>query len=655
MVRVTVATVALLLLYVTQAFAAERWYHRDGVNPGLKKIKHIVLFMQENRAFDHYFGTMAGVRGFQDPNVHISKNTGKDVFHQPVNKHMWDGDTSQPSGYYPPDDVHELKPFYVGWQGGDWPNRTQCMVAGTNDWRQNHQAYNFGEMDKWAMANTAYSIGYVRKEDIPVQHMLADTFTVGDMYYESIISSTDPNRVAWFSGTINPPRGSKINGTHKHMGGPTLDNDESPGCAKTDSGGGFSCMPLRWKTVPEYLQESGISWRVYQDKDNFGDDPLVFWEQYRTSAKKKGVLAQRGTSFPGLDKFYEDAREGTLPEVSYVVAPMQLSEHPPYMPIDGAWIQAKVANAVMHGKAWDSTALIYSFDETGGWADHVIAPLPPKSVQSEWTEDPYNKSIHSAPIGPGFRLPFYIVSPWTRGGHVFTEHCSHESQIMFLEKWALAHGKPFTSEEIPTWRREHMSDLVKAFDFSNEDTSVPSVPKVRKPSKDLVSGHYNGADVCQAIYLKNVQPKIPYKHMSSSNTMEVDKGFKRLRGDVTEGRRLTFEAHNRALSHSSSKLGSSKSSDDHDQKDQLFIVYWQGSEPRDNRFHIATTDKRYVTKSLGLSKNQKEAATFSLKDMGNGVGYKITELDSKKRVQLSDSGTVSFGDDTYFQIYSVTL
>lgn len=219
----------------------------------------------------------------------------------------------------------------------------------------------------------------------------------------------------------------------------------------------------------------------------------------------------------------------------------------------------------------------------------------------------------------------------------------------------MAHGKPFTSEEIPTWRREQLSDLVKAFDFSSKDTSVPEVPHVRKPSQDIFTGHFNGADVCQAIHLKKVQPDIPYKKLNPSNSMEVNKGFKRLRGDVTEGRRLTFEAHNRALSHSGSKLKSSSSSKEHDQKDQLFVVHWQGVNPKDNRFRIATTDQLYITKSLSLSKNEEKAALFSLKDMGNGVGYSISELDSGKRLQLNEDGSVALGGDTYFQIYSVTL
>lgn len=103
------------------------------------------------RAFDHYFGTMAGVRGFQDPNVHISPNTGKDVFHQPVN-------ASQLSGAQkPPANVTELLPWYLNAAGGDWVQATQCMVAGSNGWQQNHAAWNKGAQDQWVNANTPYS------------------------------------------------------------------------------------------------------------------------------------------------------------------------------------------------------------------------------------------------------------------------------------------------------------------------------------------------------------------------------------------------------------------------------------------------------------------------------------------------------------------
>ena len=124
---------------------------------------------------------------------------------------------------------------------------------------------------------------------------------------------------------------------------------------------------------------------------------------------------------------------------------------------------------------------------------------------------------------------------------------------------------------------------------------------------------------------------------------------------MTEGRRLTFEAYGYALSHSKSKLKSSSSKQEHNGKDQLFIVHWQGSEPKDNRFRISTTDKRYLMDSLSLSKNENEAATFSLKDLGNGAGYAVTELSSGKRLQLGQDGSVYLGGENTFHIYSVTI
>ncbi|WFD41109.1 phospholipase C [Malassezia japonica] len=614
---------------------------------GLKDIKHIVLFMQENRAFDHYFGTMEGVRGFQDPNVHISKNTGKDVFHQPVDQHM-----KSPK---PPKDVTELLPWYLNYQGGEYYDKTQCMVAGTNDWRQNHEAWNKGEIDRWATANTPYSIGYYRRSDLPIHFGLAGNFTVADTYYESVIASTDPNRVSWFSGTINVGN-SAVQGNARNLGGPVIDNNRDPRCLKADNGSEFSCRPLKWKTVPEYLQESGISFQVYQDFDNFGDNTLVEWKQYQEASAKKTDLAKHAVAFPGLAKFFKDAEQGNLPEVSYIVAPMQLSEHPPFTPNDGAWIQRKVAEAVMHGKNWDKTALIYSYDETGGWADHVMSPHPPKDSRGEWMIDPYNKSHGMVPTGPGFRLPFYIVSPWTRNGGVFTEHSSHESQILFLEEWSKAVGKPFHSKEINEWRRKHMSNLVKAFDFSHADTSMVQLEEIPKASQDAVTGAYNGATMCQLRHVGLVQPKVPYGKQNEEDALRVESGYKPTRGDLTEGRLLSFEANGYALAHGGHRLGASKAQDSHNGENQLFVIYWQGSAPKDNRFLIGTagSNPRYLTSSLKFTSSPKKATEYSFVDQGNGQGYTITETHSQKQLSITKDGSVAHANYATFTIYSVT-
>lgn len=129
------------------------------------------------------------------------------------------------------------------------------------------------------------------------------------------------------------------------------------GCEKPN----VNCYPLKWKTVFEYYEEAGISWQVYQDTNNFDDNPLAWFEQYQ-KAPRDSPLSQKGLAFLGLDAFYEAAGNGTLPQISFIVGPMELSEHPPYMPKDGGWLQQQVVNAVVNGPKYSSTVLMISYD-----------------------------------------------------------------------------------------------------------------------------------------------------------------------------------------------------------------------------------------------------------------------------------------------------
>jgi phospholipase C len=113
--------------------------------------------------------------------------------------------------------------------------------------------------------------------------------------------------------------------------------------------------------VPEFYQDAGVSWQVYQDVNNFDDNPLAWFKQFQT-ASNTSVLGERGMSFIGLDKFYSDCAAGTLPQVSYIIGPAELSEHPPYQPRDGAWLQRKVTEAVTNSPLYNKTALIISWD-----------------------------------------------------------------------------------------------------------------------------------------------------------------------------------------------------------------------------------------------------------------------------------------------------
>lgn len=124
---------------------------------------------------------------------------------------------------------------------------------------------------------------------------------------------------------------------------------------------GVSCYPLKWKTIYEVYEKAGVSWQVYQDKNNFDDNPLAWFEQYQ-NADESSPLAQKGLDYLGLDAFYDAAANGSLPEVSFIVGPRELSEHPPYMPKDGAWLQKKVVDSVVNSPKYKSSLLIISYD-----------------------------------------------------------------------------------------------------------------------------------------------------------------------------------------------------------------------------------------------------------------------------------------------------
>ncbi|KAI9694910.1 MAG: hypothetical protein M1822_000526 [Bathelium mastoideum] len=571
---------------------------------------------------------MAGVRGFSDPNVQVNPGSTRSVFYQDVN-----GTLSNATNY--------LLPWYLNYQG-NWTDPIQCMVAGSNGWQANHGALNGDLNNKWAVDNTPYSWGYYKRADLPVHFGIAEGWTVADMYQQSVIASTTPNRVSWFSGSINCPGGPQS----PDQGGMTIDNSETPGCELP----GTNCYPLSWKTYAEYLQDAGVTWQVYQDTDNFGDNPPAWFSQFQNAANTS-ELYQRGMTFIGLDKFYSDAQAGTLPQVSWIIGPAELSEHPPYQPKDGAWLQQQVVNAVANGASYNDTVLMISYDETGGWGDHVTPYHSPQGTAGEWVQDPYDM-FGDVYTGPGFRLPFYIISPWTRGGKVFTEHADHSSQLKFMEQWLATKGTNVTTTQIPAWRRDHMSDLVNAFDFSDPDYSIPSIPTADTPSTNA-QGQWNGYAVCEATY-PVTQPPVPYGQQSSGSSLVSEQGFKQIRGYLTEGRYLVFEANGVALTRGNSTVGAGAATATHDNLMQRFVVHQlPDMQSNTNTFAISSPiDGKFVANDLSLVSGQSNGATFTINDLGNGEGYTLAI--GGNSVGLSNGKVVLGSNATAWSVYSVT-
>ncbi|GAM20584.1 hypothetical protein SAMD00019534_037590 [Acytostelium subglobosum LB1] len=464
---------------------------------GLTKIKHIVIFMQENRAFDNYYGTKAGVANFADPNVAVMEN-GNPIWYQPDKNSP---DTHNGQKYALPFQIHGPK--------------AGCTSGGTNAWEQNHAAWNHSHVNNWPQGNSVAAMGYLTRPNLPFYFELADQFSIADMYFESVMTSTNPNRIVLWSGTIDA-RGETIRG-------PVTDNQEFP----------F----LHWETYPEILERAGISWQVYQGEDNFDDNALHWFEQYRL-ALPESKLRKKGTSFLGLEKFYEDALNGNLPAVSWVVGPTQLSEHPDNGPMAGQWLTQQVVNAVKNSSAFDSTVLIVNYDESGGFFDHVVPPISPVGTIDEWTVSDFIKDELN-PVGPGFRVPAFVISPWSTGGVVFTEPTDHTSTIQFIEQWAIANGynpSEVMSPLISSYRRNTMSDFTHALDFSVTNTSVPDTAPMPMPSQGP-NGAWNPTTECEA--LPGNYTTVPYGNQSFPI---VEQGFLKVRGNNPGiGRTYVFE------------------------------------------------------------------------------------------------------------------
>ncbi|HEY1701724.1 MAG TPA: alkaline phosphatase family protein [Trebonia sp.] len=405
----------------------------------LSDIKHVVLLMQENRSFDHYFGTLRGVRGFGDPDA-IRLPNGKPVWYQP--------DPSNPDGY--------LLPYRLNTE----ISAAQAVPSLSHNWNPQHSAWDGGKMDNWVPAHQAadgatngpYTMGYYTREDIPFQYALADTFTLFDAYHCSVMGPTGPNRTMWISGTIDP------NGT---AGGPSLTTSGTNG-------------EFGWTTYPERLQAAGVSWKVYHETvGNTGVNPFMFFKQY-SEAQPGGALYENMVADAPVGTFEYDVMNDQLPTVSWILPPADLNEHPNNPPAGGAaFVASKIDALAANPEVWAKTVFILSYDENDGLFDHVVPPTPPPGTPDEFVTltSQTGQAGGGLPIGLGFRVPCIIVSPWTVGGYVCSELADHTSQLKFLE---LITG--VTEPNISDWRRQTVGDLTSAFRFNQANLHPPALP-----------------------------------------------------------------------------------------------------------------------------------------------------------------------------------
>ena len=461
----------------------------------LGAIEHVVFLMQENRSFDHYFGSYKGVRGFDDHGAH---DLGA------FSQHFAANTSSEPAG--------RLLPFHLDVASGIG----ECNHDLTHNWLPQHLSWNNGTMDAFASTHaspqydgTQYgplTMGYHTRADLSYHYALADAFTICDAYHASVMGPTHPNRLMALSGTIDPDG---------HHGGPVLITDPAP----------TARFSVDWPTMPEALEDAHVSWKVYTPpgaayRADFpevlliSDAILPYFSQY---SNPTSTLYQKAfnPTFPG--DFSQDVAKGTLPSVSWIVPPLGYDEHPPAPPALGAWFIDQVLGTLVSNKeVWSKTVLFVMYDENDGFFDHVPPPVPPSGTPGEFvTIDPLPANAQGAtgPIGLGFRVPMLVVSPFSRGGYVSSEVFDHTSQLRFLEE-----RFGVKAPNISAWRRQTVGDLTSTLFMNHPVTAAPALPSTAGGTARSVTAL--GCEPTDLVELRNDQPVYPVPDPQAMPTQE---------------------------------------------------------------------------------------------------------------------------------------
>jgi phospholipase C len=420
----------------------------------LTDIEHVVFVMQENRSFDHYFGTYPGVRGFSDPAAIAG------VFEQSLSQNT----SVTPVGKVLPYHLDTAKPGY------------ECTPDPGHSWGTQHDSWNAGAMDQWGAAHSGDKdwsfMGYYTRADLPYYYAVADAFTICDAYYCSVMGSTTSNRLFSMTGMLDQ------DGAY---GGPVLSTI-------TWSPQSRGLFDPGWVTYPEVLLDAGVTWKYYSTLDaDTQENPLVNFKQYYPGYSNDLALNVRAVKlFDGIfgqsfENFLVDAAAGTLPQVSWVNTHLTQLEHPSAAPQDGEFALEAIVNAVtLNPLTWPKTVVFYTYDENGGFFDHVAPPTAPPGTPGEFVKNP-DGTHDPRPIGLGFRVPMLIISPFSRGGFVARDVFDHTSQLRFLERWLTAKGiSDVGVPNLSDWRRSTVGDLTSALNFAAPDTSQRTLP-VRGP------------------------------------------------------------------------------------------------------------------------------------------------------------------------------
>ena len=376
--------------------------------PTTTPIKHFMVLMQENHSFDNYFGTYPGADGIPD---------GTCIPVDPVGDPFGDC----------------VKPF---------PLAGQAIVDLGHSGGVFDNQFRKGKMDGFVSVFAdrrgvgKQAMGYYDDSDIPFYWNVADQYVLFDRAFTSAAGGSVWNHFYWVTGTPGNPASDSLLST------------------------GFDQVP----TIFDRLQAAGISWKFYvqnyRPEINFrnpgsGDDaaqsvwvPPLNYNRFLDDPALSSRIVDMG-------QYYKDLADGTLPAVSFMV-PSGASEHPPGSIQAGERFVRGLITALMSSTSWNSSAFMWSYDDWGGWYDHV----PPPRVDE---------------FGYGFRAPTLLVSPYAKRGYVDSTTIDFTSQLKFIENnWGV---EPLAE------RDRNAKDIVTAFDFSAGPREPVVLSRERTPAE----------------------------------------------------------------------------------------------------------------------------------------------------------------------------
>lgn len=376
---------------------------------GMRKIKHIVFLVKENRTFDHYFGTFPGADGATSGTI----STG---------------------------DVIPL---------GHAPDRTPRDIS--HSFNSAVTAIDGGLMDKFDLIpggnqNGDY-LAYTQytEDDIPNYFAYARNFTLADAFFSSLTGPSFPNHLY----TVGAQSGGAINNPSNANGRWGCDSPDNSRVQVMDDDGNitpeYPCFDFQ--TLADTLEARGKSWKYYAPGQ--GQSGYI-WSALDAIAHIRLTSLWEEHVVP-TSQFVADALNGNLPAVSWLVVGSGLSEHPPASVCAGENWTVEQINAVMEGPNWNSTAIFLTWDDFGGFYDHV----PPPVVDN---------------FGFGPRVPFLIISPYAKPGYISHTRYEFSSLLKFVEV-------RFGLESL-TARDAAANDLFDSFDFQ-QDPRPPLILQTR--------------------------------------------------------------------------------------------------------------------------------------------------------------------------------